>query len=267
MNNQHRVADCPHRDLAVGWALHALEPAEESLVAAHMPECPTCTRTVAETEHVCATLGLSVPEVIPSAELEQRVLAVTIDREEAAPVVPLPPPPPPPTQPARHITESWRSRTGLLAAAAALVLVAAVGVLGIRVVQLSDERNQAASQVTAISEAVQKAADPAAVRVPLVTEDGGAVGMVLASPDGVAVVDTRLPGNRVADEIYVLWGLSDQPPTPLTAFDVAPDVPGLHAVPSAKGTGNFTGYAVSLEPGRRTPAAPTNVLASGQVRS
>ncbi|MGH3918201.1 MAG: anti-sigma factor domain-containing protein [Pseudonocardiaceae bacterium] len=266
MNNQHHVAECPHRELAVGWALHALEPAEESLVATHMPDCPACTRTVTETEEVCATLGLSVPEVIPSAELEQRVLAVAIDRE-AAPVVPSPSPLPPPTPPARHITESWRSRPGLLAMAAALVLVAAVGVLGVRVVQLSDERNQAASQVTAISEAVHRAADPAAVRVPLVTEGGGAVGMVLASPGGVAVVATRLPDNRVADEIYVLWGLSDRPPTALTAFDVAPDVAGLHAVPSAKGAGNFTGYAVSLEPGRRTPATPTKVLASGQVRS
>ncbi len=260
--NNYRVADCPHRELAVGWALHALEPAEESLVAAHMPDCPTCTRTVAETEEVCATLGLSVPEMIPSAELEQRVLAVTIDRE-VAPVVPLPAPPPP----ARYASAPSRPRTGLLAMAAALVLVAAVGVLGLRVAQLSGERNQATSQVTAISEAMQRAADPAAVRVPLVAEDGGAVGMVLASPDSVAVVATRLPGNRVADQIYVLWGLSDRSPTALAAFDVAPDVPGLHAVPSAKGARTFTGYAVSLEPGRRTPATPTVIVASGQVTS
>lgn len=263
MNNQHRVADCPHRELAVGWALHALEPAEESLVAAHMPDCPACARIIAETEQVCATLGLSVPEVIPSAELEQRVLAVTIDRE-AALVVPLPLPLPPPTSPARHPREPWRPRTGLLAVAAALVLVAAIGVLGVRVVQLSGERNLAARQAMAMSEAIHKTADPAAVRVPLVAKDGGAVGMVLASRDGVAVVATRLPGNRVADQTYVLWGLSDRPPTALAAFDVAPEAPGLHAVPS---TEKFTGYAVSLEPGRRTPAAPTVVLASGQVRS
>jgi hypothetical protein len=37
MNNQSRVEDCPHTELAVGWALHSLEPAEESLVAAHLP--------------------------------------------------------------------------------------------------------------------------------------------------------------------------------------------------------------------------------------
>ncbi|HEX2263764.1 MAG TPA: hypothetical protein VHH52_08385, partial [Pseudonocardiaceae bacterium] len=172
MNTQHRVADCPHRDLAVGSALHALEPAEEALLATHMPDCPACTRTVAETEQIGATLGLSVPELIPSAELEQRVLAVTIDRR-AAPVEPLPPP----TQPMRPRPQPPRRGTGLLAAAA--VLVAAIVVLGVRVEQLSDERNQAERQVTAVSEAIQAVADPAAIRVSLVANDGGAVGMVL----------------------------------------------------------------------------------------
>ncbi|MGH3982445.1 MAG: anti-sigma factor domain-containing protein [Pseudonocardiaceae bacterium] len=257
-----RVADCPHRDLAVGWALHALEPAEEALVATHMPDCPACTRTVAQTEQIGATLGLSVPELIPSAELEQHVLAVTIDRR-AAQVEPLPTP----TQPMRPHPQPSRPGTGLLVAAAAVVLVAAVVGLGVRVAQLSDERNQAERQVTAVSGAIEAVADPAAIRVPLVANDGGAVGMVLASRDRVAVVTTSLPGNRVADQTYVLWGLAGQVPTALTAFDVTSEVAGLHAVPTAAGTQNFTGYAVSLEPGRRTPAAPTKVLASGQVRS
>ncbi len=77
MNDLHRGAACPHRELAVGWALHALEPADEFPVAAHMPDCPICTSTAAETEEVGATLGLSVPQAIPSTELEQRVLSVT----------------------------------------------------------------------------------------------------------------------------------------------------------------------------------------------
>jgi Anti-sigma-K factor rskA len=258
MNDQRRVADCPHRELAVGWALHALEPAEESLVAAHMPECPTCTSTAAETEEIGAMLGLSVPEAIPSAELEQRVLSVTGARW-AAPVVPLAPS----TPPARHITKPSRLRTGELAAAAAVILVVAAVVLGVRVVQLSGELNQAERQVTDISEAIQSAADPAAVRVPLIAKDGGAVvGMVLASRDRVAVVATRLPSNRVEDQTYVLWGLTSGAPIALAAFDVASPTPRLHTVPSATETGKFTGYAVSLEPGRRAPAAPTDVVAT-----
>ena len=143
MNDQHRVADCSHRELAIGWALHALEPDEESLVAAHMPECPTCTSTAAETEEVGAMLGLSVPEAIPSAELEQRVLSATGARW-AAPVVPLAPS----TPPARHITTPSRLRTRELLVAAAVILLAAAVVLGVRVVQLNGQLNQAQRQVT-----------------------------------------------------------------------------------------------------------------------
>lgn len=266
MNDQHHSTACPHRELAVGWALHTLEPAEESLVAAHMPECPTCTRTAAETEQVGATLGLSLPEAIPSAALEQRILSVT-GAKWAAPVTPLTPSTPS-TPPARHITTLLRLRTRELAVAAAVILAAAAVVLGVRVVQLGGELNQAQRQVAGMSEAIQSAANPAAVRVPLVAKGGTAVvGMVLASPDRVAVVSTHLPSNRVADQTYVLWGLTSGAPIPLKAFDVVSPAPQLHAVPTPTATGRFTGYAVSLEAGRRAPAAPTDVVASGQVRS
>lgn len=77
MTDLHHVAACPHRELAVGWALHALELAGNSLIAAHLPDCPICTSTASETEEVGATLGLSVPQTNSSTELEQRVLSVT----------------------------------------------------------------------------------------------------------------------------------------------------------------------------------------------
>jgi hypothetical protein len=261
MNDQQQrpVAGCSHRDLAVGWALHALEPAEESLIAIHMPECPTCIKIAAETEELGATLGLSVPEAIPSAELEQRILSLT-GASRVAPVVPRAPS----TGGGRHITKASRQRVRELVAAAAVILVAAAVVLGVRVVQLNGELNQAQRQVTGMSEAIQSAADPASIRVPLVTKNGSAVGMVLASRDQVAVVATRLPSNS-ADHTYVLWGLNGAVPVALTAFDVAREAPGPHSVPAADAPGKFTGYAVSLEPGSRAPATPTDIVASGQV--
>jgi hypothetical protein len=258
-DQQHPAAGCPHRDLAVGWALHALEPAEESLIAIHMPECPTCIKIAAETEEVGATLGLSVPEAIPSAELEQRILSVT-GASRIAPVVPMASS----TGEGRDITKASRQRVRELVAAAAVILVAAAVVLGVRVVQLSGELNQAQRQVTGMSEAIQTAADPASIRVPLVAKNGSAVGMVLANQDQVAVVTTRLPSNS-EDHTYVLWGLNGGVPVALTAFDVAREAPAPHAVPAAGAPKKFTGYAVSLEPGRRAPATPTDVVASGQV--
>ena len=109
-DQQHRVADCPHRELAVGWALHALEPAGDSLVTAHLPDCLRCTSTATQTEEVGATLGLSVPQAIPSPEVEQRVLGVTGVKWEA-PVVAMAPS----TRPTRHITKRFwlRARSWL----------------------------------------------------------------------------------------------------------------------------------------------------------
>lgn len=101
MSDQHeRVRGCGYRELVVGWALHALEPAEESVVIGHLADCPTCASIVAETEEVGAMLALSVPQTIPSAGLEQRILsAAGISR--AAPVASMAVP----MQPARPITE------------------------------------------------------------------------------------------------------------------------------------------------------------------
>ena len=45
---------CSQRELAVGWALHALEPEEEARVAAHLPQCPECRERVAQTERTAA---------------------------------------------------------------------------------------------------------------------------------------------------------------------------------------------------------------------
>ncbi|MGB8963248.1 MAG: anti-sigma factor [Pseudonocardiaceae bacterium] len=255
MNDVHRIGSCPHSELAVGWALHALEPAEESLVAAHLPGCETCSGTAAEAENVAAMLGLCIPEATPRASLEQLVLSAAGDSWEVPAV---------PRAPTRRITKPSWLRTGELVAAAAVILVAATAFLGVRVTQLSGQLNEAQHQVTGMSKAIQSAADPAAVRVPLVAKDGHAVGMVLANRAQVAVVATQLPSNE-NDQTYVLWGLSGGSPVALTAFDVARDAPGPHSVPAASAPGQFTGYAVSLEPGRRAPATPTDIVASGQV--
>ena len=82
-HHPYHGTDCPHRDMAVGWALHALEPAQDALVAAHLPECPTCTTTAAHTEELGATLGLCVAQTHPSTNLKWRVLRATGDKSNA----------------------------------------------------------------------------------------------------------------------------------------------------------------------------------------
>jgi hypothetical protein len=227
-------------------------------VLAHLPDCEECTRAVAEAEIVSATLGASLPQVDPSPELEKRILAETVDK--VAPVTQLQPD-------ARREGKLRRTLPRMLAAAAALVLVAGSVALGIRVVQLEDQRAQAIARYTEVAEAMQRAAQPGVRVLPIVSTERRGVGMMLTSSRRVEFVATDLPRNDRSAEIYVLWGLSGGAPTALAGFDVAPDAPVAHPVPSTGVPGTFTGYAVSLERGRGLPPAPTKVLASGQVES
>jgi hypothetical protein len=62
----------------------------------------------------------------------------------------------------------------------------------------------------------------------------------------------------------VVWGISAAAPRALGTLDVTgADPPGVLTLPPTAGP--FLGYAISLEPGRAAPTAPTAVVASGQV--
>lgn len=251
---------CPHRELAVGWALHCLEPAEEAEFAGHLPWCDDCSRTVEQTEEVGVSLAMAVPDVAPPAELEERVRRIP---EAAAPddasVVSL----------RRRLSAAVRSSRAarVLTAAAAVALVAVSVGLGVRVSQLDAERAQLAGQTTALSEAVERAADPSAERISLLQPDGMPVAMILAAPDQLTLVPVGLPANRAGSQVYVLWGLGAGAPVALEAFDVSDDAPTVHTVGSVPQERAFTAYAVSLEPGRTAPSSPSDVMASGQVES
>lgn len=278
MSEMDHTPGCAYRELAVGWALHCLEPAEESFFGGHLPNCEDCLRTVTQTEEVGVALALAAPDVAPPADLERRVLdaaratqhrdlddpAATTgpiggDTEATAPVVPL-----------RRRAHRAPQRTRLsrvLTAAAAVGLVAMSVGLGVRVVQLDGERDQLAGRAAELSSAMDQAADPDAERVSLLTPDGTPVAMVLTGPERTTLVPVELAANQVGNQIYVLWGLGNGAPVALDAFDVAADAPVVHTVGSAPQAGAFTGYAVSLEPGQTPPAAPSDVLANGQVES
>lgn len=260
MNGKVHMPGCPHRELAVGWALHCLEPAEEAFFGGHLPGCGDCRRTVTQTEEVGVALALAAPDVEPPAHLEQKLMNAVADTGPAtAPVAALRP----------HSRRQERKRpVGRILTAAAVITLVAVSVgLGARVAQLDGERDRFAGRVVELSEAMDRAADPDARRVSLVNTDGTPVAMVLAEREQLTLVPVGLPENRVGNQVYVLWGLDDGTPVALDAFHVSADAPAVHTVGSLPQTGAFTAYAVSLEPGQTPPAVPSNVMASGQVES
>ncbi|KOV84501.1 anti-sigma factor [Nocardia sp. NRRL S-836] len=251
---------CAHEELAVGWAMHSLEPDEEAAFRDHLPTCPTCRHTVQATQEVLAGIGGAVRQEQPPPHLRARLLEQIEHTPQDTPA-PRPAAPPTPLRP-QH-----RRRTGrvLLAAAAALAVLAAGTYLGVRVTQLSDEVAAAQSRTDDLNRALLLAADPTTNRAVLrATGSGDDVAVVLSGPTSAAVMPMNLKPND-SGHVYVVWGASTKAPVPLAMFDVRAGSTTPQLLPWSSDAHKHTTFAVSLEPGRQPPPKPSEVLALGQV--
>ncbi len=270
--------------LAVGYALHSLEPEEEAAFVTHLPDCSRCARTVAETHEVMAAMATDLPVVEPSEGLRGRLRAAVegteqIQRATAAPTVdgPVPPADRAPARTAsgaRPVGAGTRpgrspSRGRVAAVALAAAGVAAVVGLGIWNVVLTSARDEALRAAAEQSAVLEEVLQPGAQVMTRMTDEDGEPMATLVTHDGeLQVVSQGLAVNDDSDQIYVLWGVGDEGPVALGAFDVERSGTDVQAVGSGPtGVGPFAQYAVSLEPGRQPPASPSAVLASGQVTS
>ncbi|GAA4829298.1 hypothetical protein GCM10023201_15930 [Actinomycetospora corticicola] len=257
-----------HPELAVAWALHALDPQDDAEFAEHLAACEACRRIVAETEGVGALLGAASEPAEPPPSLRARILEAA--EAEAAPddsgaslssrgtdapssnVVPL---------------RRRRRIVAGLAVAAAAALVVVIGGLVNANRDLAQERDAAAAQADRgrqVVELVDAAARPGTPHAVLASTGGGFVGLVVDRGAGPEFLATGLPPNDGA-HTYVLWGLAGGRPVGLQAFDMSGSGPVTASVPSMSADRRFAGFAVSYEPGRTVPATPTQVVASGQL--
>ena len=281
-------------ELAIGWALHALEPEDEAAFARHLPDCTRCARTVAETSEVMAAMAADLPPAEPSEQLRAR-LRDAVERTEQQPLPMLPPEQPeavpeatvrPPSdagarpRPAGNVAAAgffaprrgaiprgWRS--GLpraLVAAGAAVIVA----LGVWNVSLSTSREQAQATAARAEQVVNslRATPGRATMAPVTDKDGHRVATVVARQGQVQVVTSGLPVNDRARSTYVVWGTRTDAPVALGTFDVVDAGMDLRTVGSDRtGLDGYSGYAISLEPGTKAPSKPTDIVANGQVTS
>ncbi|MGW0522427.1 anti-sigma factor domain-containing protein [Crossiella sp. NPDC003009] len=282
MNTEFRGLDCPHEELATGWALHVLEPAEVAEFEAHLPGCARCRDVVAATQEIGAELGAAVPQEDPPPHLRANLFA-RIDQEPQVPahsgshsgVIAEVSPTVGERQPHDELSNRRDARKSVrpgnrrwLAVAAAVLAVVTIGGLGIRVLQLGAERDAEAARAAALTKAVQLVGDPNMRRALIgAASDGHPVAMMVAAGGRGAIVPMDLPANDQSRQIYVLWGLSSpgQPPRALGAFDVAGPEIEPRTVSWGDNAPQFTGYAVSLEDGRAAPASPTTVVGQGNL--
>ena len=281
-------------ELAVGWALHALEPEDEELFAAHLPTCPRCRQTVGETTDVMGALAGDLPPVHPPERLRERLRAAVEETEQlfrparederTPPVPPVPPAVPDRPAPVYRFEaqargahrapfpvdavdprSSWRR---VLPNALVAAAVAAILALGTWNVVLGSAREEARADAAEQAELVDALLTPGRATIAPLTADGATLATVVAREGQVQVVTQGLRPNDVRDQTYVVWGLGSGTAAPLGTFDVTSPQPALRTVGSGpSGLDAYTGYAVSLEPGRSAPPEPSRIVASGEVPS
>jgi len=248
-------------ELAVGWALHALEPEDADAFLPHLSGCARCREIVDETTEVMAEFATAAPSAAPPPGLGERLRAeVARTAQETPSEVPGAPAGAPvrPTEPrvAAVVPLPRRRWTSALVAAA----VAAVVGLGGWTVVLMGDRDEARDTAAAEASVVEQLLRPGPATVVPVTDGGRTVATLLARDDGVQVVSHALEANDRDAETYVLWGLDQGTPKALGEFDVAGSGLELRTL-EVEGADGFPSYGISLEPGRRAPEAPTDVVA------
>jgi anti-sigma factor RsiW len=283
----------PFDELAVGWALHALEPEDEAAFGAHLAGCDRCARTVAESHDVMAALAADLPPVEPSDSLRERLRAAVEQTEQLPPpeepqqpgepparqagrpgsrhpAFGLRPPPPEGLRPPRatevpDLRPAWRRALPHTLVAAA---VAAILALGSWNVVLTGDRDAVQATATEQSQMLAALLSPGRATIAPLAEDGRTVATVVARSGQVQVVATGLPLNDPRNSTYVVWGVGTGSPVALGTFDVVSLQMDLRTVGStATGLDEYSTYAISREPGRQAPATPSEIMANGQVTS
>lgn len=259
-------------ELAAGYVLDALEPAETEAVRAHLDTCTDRHDEFAELGGVVPYLAETVEPVEPPSRLRSRVVAAVADdiraRAGAAHRERLAPPVPPvgarsPARAAdRPVVAARRSPLAWVAAAAAAFIILALA--GATVVTQSEleamreyERGVAAVLDLAARDGSQTA---------ILTSDeaGGAQGIAAIGSDGRLLVALRGLSATSGTQVYEAWAIAgDESPVPLGDFRV-----------DEHGTATFAGTAASLDeltlaitleprPGATTPTMP--IVAAGKA--
>lgn len=271
------VGHAEFAELAAGYALHALDPADERRFLQHAAGCPDCLAQIARFAEVAAALAETAPAAEPGGDLGERILAATrpspagtgtqeraagdntpgaSGRADPGPedTGPAPAAEPTPVVPLRP-RQRWLRR-GAVAAAAALV--AAGGIWG----------GLAATSGGTQPPLAMCAPPHACTEVPLVSPASHRVAAkVIVQGHEVWMLNIGMTANP-RNDIYVLWQITgSHTPLAVGSFNIrtgshAPiRIGGLAALPSP----GSTAFAVSLEHGRTIPAAPSNKLALGRV--
>lgn len=247
-------------ELAVGYALHALEPEDELLFDEHLASCSRCRADVAQHAVALGDLADAVPQLEPPASLLAGIRAAIAEepREQVAPAsapVPLAP----------RQREDVRLRRGWLLSAAAGVTALVLG-LGVATAVLRHDRDAATATADRLASAVKTLEKPGATTVRLADFDGTTRAVVVAQGSSLSLVVDGLAPND-AGSVYVLWGQDRAGQVrAMSTFDVPRGTDVVAGLRLPTPMSDLSALMVTHEPGRTAPVkSEQKVLAAGSV--
>jgi anti-sigma-K factor RskA len=272
-----------NRELAIGWALHALEPDDEAIFARHLPSCEECMAEVEATEDMAVLFATDVDQYDPPAHLRAAVLNAT-----SSPQVPRQNQPSGMGQrglePQKHAraalrhqsTRGWQSTRRFTSSRKMLLAAAAVVVLGFGAaagwVASNVFSTRGTSSVSALEDqnVLTALTDPAVRKVILTEKDSTApMALLLAGPKDTMVMPMNMP-SAASNTQYVVWGVPSATGAKPVALGGVAGNGETHGALKVSATGtsapaSFTGFAMSVEPAGAVPASPTTIVAEGHV--
>jgi anti-sigma factor RsiW len=269
-----RALSCDEaRELAAGFVLGALDPADEAAVRDHLATCSESHPEFATLGGVVPYLAESIEAVEPPAELRARLRAAIAAEVNAAQ-----PAPPVRSQAVSQRDETFvppvsivaererrRSAFGLVAAASAIAAVLMVAVLGAWNLQLRSQLDSTQAYQAAVDRVLAIAAEPggqaAVLRPP---QQAGPTGLAAIGADGSVAIVMRGLGPTTGAEVYEAWVIgADQKPVAIGELVV--DRSGRGVLASAR-IASQAGVTVALtrEP-HAAPSSPTLPILSNGV--
>ena len=266
-------------DLAPGFVLGALAPAEMATVRTHLAECPEAHAEFEELGSVLPALLASVEQVEPSEALLGRILdAARADRTRAMAPGTSATSPAPATTAARDIRSApslvdrlglgpSRSRPAWVALGIAAVL--AVVVLGSLDLQLQASNQELAAYQHGVAAVIDAASRPGAQLAVLAASSPSspAAGIAAIRPDGTVAIAMRGLARTSGSQVYEAWLVAGKAaPVPIGGFQVGGSGSGtLLATNATPVPGEVVALTLEPGPGATSPTLP--LIASGAAQA
>jgi anti-sigma-K factor RskA len=183
--------------LSGAYALNALAPDEAQEFRRHLDVCQACRDEVRELQTAVAAMGLAEASA-PPPELKTRVLAAADRTRQEPPRQQAPVAAGVPAGPARRSWVTW------LAAAAAAVVIAGAGVVGIRAVVGNDEVGKQPALADSVLQVFE--ADDAHTAT-VSTANGGKLTVAVSKSRDEMAVDTRQLPPLDSRHVYQIWAV------------------------------------------------------------